>query len=353
MDKPKLIIDTNVFYSLNGYKKNDKITDSIAKEITNDYQLFISSASLYEMISRVYNYEKDKRLFKISEQMKYLRKHNIRIIPSNFFPITFDDSNNFINKCYSLNKIMNFIEIKHNSEAEMSVGILLQIVWYYLFALSSIVYNTKSNENQQRKHSVLTRNLLNDNFKPLNEFFKTCLTIGTLNNDSDKVFEEYFEKFQKALIDIWFKDFYRAKYCVDNKISVEEIIKEDLPVNYLDNAKLNDVLWNEIESQDNLASYFRKKGNPNIFKNYLNEFEDEMGKEDILPKETILFLKNYFKTNLEKGKKVRKNDIDDIVIYSSKYKKDYQMLTLDKNFIKLMKDVDIDSYNLNMEFKFI
>lgn len=353
MDKPKVIIDTNIFYHFNGYKKNKKITDSDKNIILKNYQLSITSASLYEMISRVQSDSNISTMDEISRQLCYLRDNNIGIISSHYFPLKQIDIDNLINMSYNETHVNEFINTKHASESGLTVAILLSIVMSYMEILSMIVYDSNESVKQHESHSTLLEKMLMDNLGLFETVFKNTLQIGQKNSNTDRMFEQDFNLLLTSCLSIWFITFYIAGYTFNDKSSINDFYEKDIILGYINNDTKENRLWYKIQKEKNINKIFKSKEYDQVKEEFLITFEERIRLEHHMPKEAIKFLKLRFETFIKKGTKVNKNDINDLVIFNTICADNYLLLSLDKQFIKLIKDVNIDSYNLNMRFKFI
>ncbi|MCT7568103.1 hypothetical protein [Aliarcobacter butzleri] len=320
----KVIIDTNVFYSILGIYENPKISN----ELLNNYEKYITTVTLYESIIKNRNNSNNIKIITNS-----IINRDINLIEIGYMPFCNQD----IYSLNSLNNLNNLIDdllnFKIKQESEFARWFFFQIIIITVGVFSKVdeySFNDKlKNEKFQEEIKTLFESY---EFTILDEF-KLTLEKAYEEDNTQKLFDELFYSKMKEILSKFIELYYKIS---DNLTSYnnDKIIK-----NYL--SGINILLSKDkyLDSINEHLNYFIKEFESNFYYGKINN-------------KARRFINAKLKKIFVNKAKFFKNDICDFLNIFA-ISDDFTILSLDKKYINIIKGVDEKSYNLIKELGYI
>jgi len=336
--KEKIVIDTNIWYDFVGSKPNSKISRALKNQIEKDYEIYITTASIIEMLVK---YKDD--LCTIKKQLKPLIKGDIKIINTGFLPIVSSDIQYLYAEENPFNKINEIFELKKKTEAEFTRLYLLTSMIFFFHIISERFGYKFEDKLKQQKFVFYTKGLLEGNHDHYFNFFHKLLNDNYDSSVSQTIKNSFMEMICNNL-EAWIYTYYS--------------IQMSKPLKKIYTNK--DVL---LSSDKILRKIEKYKDNP------FKIISDLNGSNKVNFNKCILELKNLstdikeispqvqdyiiykHKKYFEEKAKFEKNDITDMIILYSLSLDSIKFITLDRNLIDSLKLIDKSSYNLIQKFK--
>jgi len=337
----RVVIDTNILYSLTGISENDKVKNSNIR----DYNLAITTTSLVEAIVK---HAQD--LQSIQSCIKPVINQEIEIVSIGHTPI----SNEILYKLYLAKQLteVDFIikdikSMKISREAEFYRFLLILVIAGLLEAIREDGYKFE-NEDKHRKQMLLVQSMLEPNMDLFLDYFKQEIQLGYDHGREQQAAIEAFQFKIIALLKIFHFNYHMIKEnCFPGNDSNEKI--KNLETS-LDNDNFHKKLKKYVDSPISYVS--RKKFYPSVDK-YLKIMKAGISDLDGLTEKSLDYLLNILESAYKDQKKIRKNDIFDFLIVISLNLPDTKIVTLDKAFLKGLQSIDVDSYELCEKLGFV
>lgn len=333
----RIVIDTNILYSIVGIHENEKVTNSTLL----NHKLSITTASVIEVVVKYRN-----EIDKIKICLKPIIDSKIELISIGHAPVTNDQ----LKKLYyseSLNEaestITTLFELKILKEAEFLKFILVIVVLGIFDILRENGY--KFSDSKKSSYQTLgIKALIEANEQFFLEYFKDYIAEGYKSGNEQKIVLDAFQTKIINLISIFHFNYHMIKigaYPRENESADPKLIEELKQSMKDDNFDL--IVKKYL---DNPIQLIAKKHNDLSFNKYISTIRAGIKDIDSLStKSTSMIMRKVEKAYKDKSK-FRKNDVFDFLIVFSLELPDTQLVTLDKAFATLLKDVDSDSYNL-------
>lgn len=332
---PRVVIDTNIFYSLVGLSENIKVKNSNIE----DYDITVSTPSLIESIVK---YRAD--LISLKVCLKPILNNDYELVTIGHAPL----DNIQIKEIYAatqldqiqdtLDSILSF-KIKRESEflRFMFVGVAVGV----LNILKESGHTFCDETNNRDLLALNTRTFIGNACFWFTEF-ETALTTGYANNNPTQAVSQTFTTNLSALLHALIINFHTIK-CG---------FQVDTPESPVDFKKLTasldqENILNKLNlCADNPLELFAKKINYNSIDNYLKVIDDELRELPSINEHAMDFLKQKLEIVFKNKAKIQKNDIFDFFIIYSLGLSDTLVATLDLKFLNILREVDQDSYSL-------
>jgi len=349
--KEKVIIDTNIWYTFAKVSINSKVNESNESQILKKYELFVTTASIIEMISK---YQDD--FCSIKKNLEFIISNNIQIIQLPYFEIeqqTLNGLFDFNNFKIDVNKI---IEKKIKGESNFIRGYVYMIASACFHLLEDKVYKDIADKNEiKRKHIKLTSDLFNGNFDYIFDIFHKKLNQAYKDDNAEQVIKKEFNDLIYLHIRIWLINFY---ILTDERTNKSELLSKIYNNNIINEASLKnlnkDNTWKKIEkNKDNIFNTFKKLPDNNKLSVFNNEIISGLSFDNHVSDIVIKFIIFKIKKIILDGAKFQKNDIIDMILLTAISTGNNYLLTLDINFLKALKEIEPLSYKLNCNFGFI
>lgn len=340
----RIIIDTNILYSIAGVSENEKVTKSDICE----RKLSITTASLVEVVVK---YREDIDIIK--RCLAPIINESIELISIGHTPI----STNYLKQLAKANLksdvqhiIDELIELKILKEAEFLRFVLIIVFSGMVEALREDGYRF-DDPTQNDQQLFLVKSLLRANEDFMLSYFKEKIAEGYKKNDEQKVVLEAFNEKLICLLNVFNFNFHQIKTGAlptngDSLNSEKEnLLNASLEKDNFD-KKIEKFAKNPIE-------IVSKKKHHNLFDSFLHEINNGLFDLDSLTKNTLTFVLLKIESSYKNKSKIRKNDAFDFLISFSLGMPNAKIVTLDKAFAKLLKDIDHDSYKLCQTLGFV
>lgn len=338
----RVVIDTNILYSLVGLSLNPKVTSSNIKS----FKLSITTSSLIEAIVKHHN---DLRSIKVC--IEPIIKNEIEIINIGHTPI----SNSNLISLYlatdlddNVRYIINGIRtLKISREAEFYRFILI-IVISGLFEIIRENGYKFDNESQNQTQLKLVKSLFESNIGPSLDYLKQEIYKGYVNGNEQQAALETFQAMINGLLRIFHFNYHMIKTnCLSKNLSIDEI--------KVLSKSLNDDNFNKKFKKyiDNPISYVSRKKHYLEIDRYLSIIKNGLLNSDSFTDESLQFLLGKIENAYKHKSKIRKNDIFDFFIVISLKLDGTKIVTLDKDFLKDLKEIHEDSYELCQELGYV
>lgn len=340
----RIIIDTNILYSIVGVSENEKVTNSKLGE----RKLSITTASLIEVIVK---YRDD--IDTIKRCLVPIVNETIELISIGHAPLSTEHIKNLANS-NSQSDVQSIIdeqlELKVLKEAEFLRFVLIIVFSGMIQALREDGYSFDDpvKSNQQL---FMVKSLLMGNEDFMLSYFKDKIVEGYKKNDEQKVVLEAFHEKLICLLNVFNFNFHQVK------TGALPINGQDLDSDkaQLLNASLtNDNFDKKIARfASNPIEIVSKRKNHELFDSFLHEMNDGLMDLDSLTTDTLNFVMLKIESSYKNKAKIRKNDAFDFLISFSLGMPESKIVTLDKAFAKSLEKIDSDSYKLCQELGFV
>ncbi|QHI57273.1 hypothetical protein [Enterobacter hormaechei] len=337
----RMIIDTNILYSLVGLSPNQKVINSPIDQ----FKLSITTPSLIEVISKYHN-----DLDSIKKCISPIINESIELISIGHAPI----SNGFLYRLHFANKIDevkdiidNVRTLKISREAEFYRFILILVVSGLFEVIREDGYKFDNNvQNQSQLELVQT--LLESNMEFILDFFKVELRDGYINGNEQQSALNAFETILIGLLNGFHVNYHMIK------TDTVKISRSQDSIKNLHDSLENDNFDKKFKKYiDNPISLASKKKHKSAVDNYLKEMEKGLSGVFGLTENSLSFLISKVEDAYKNGRKLRKNDIFDFLIVISLNMPDALILTLDKGFLKDLEDLHPNSYKKCQDLGFL
>nr|WP_194517201.1 hypothetical protein [Escherichia coli] len=336
----RMIIDTNILYSLVGLSTNQKIINSPIDQ----FKLSITTPSLIEVISKYCN-----DLGAVKKCISPIINGNIELISIGHTPI----SNEFLYRLHFSDKIDevkdiidNVRALKISREAEFYRFILILVVSGLFEVIREDGYKF-DNDVQNQSQLSLVQTLLESNMELILDFFKDELRNGYINGNEQQSALKAFETMLIGLLHAFHVNYHMIKTDTVNISGSQDRLK-----NLYDSIKMI-ILIKSLKNIWRIQYPLPAKKHESVVDNYLKEMEEGISGARGLTKNSLSFLMSKVEDAYKNGRKLRKNDIFDFLIVISLNMPDTLILTLDKGFLKDLKDLHPNSYKKCLDFGFV
>lgn len=338
----KIVIDTNLYYALLDISKNPKVS----KSKFSNYDIYITSPTLIEMIIKFKN-----DLCTLKKLLGPLIKEEYKFISIGYAPI----DNEKINAIFNANHIH---EIKYIIDEILELRILKEsefIRWFFVTIMSINFEILEKVENYEFKSSIIMQKfqimkkaLFEANIQFILDDFVKELRHGYAIDKAEKHITKKLYDMMQNIFFVYLTNYYMLQLCgVKNNSNLGQAVAEKIKSDIF--YKKFILLTNENK---NPFSFLKKnKYKEEINKNldlFMKELANEFYKNKLTPK-SILFIKEKMLKIFTSESKLLKNDVFDLLISMSIEQKEFKLLSLDKKFISLIKNIDVNSYNLIIE----
>ena len=201
----KLIIDTNIYYSLVGISENLKVN----KDSFLNFDKYITSATLIECIIK---YRND--LSTLKKIIKPLMENEYQLISIGYVPI----DNERLNQIYLANNIDDIkmtinkiLELKILKESEFARWFLYVIMPIAFDILSEIENYKFDDETKMKDFQKYIYSLFSGNIEFILDKFINKLQDGYENNDPQKSFSDEFYNIMYMTFFIYLSNYYQIK----------------------------------------------------------------------------------------------------------------------------------------------
>ncbi|HFJ8955101.1 TPA: hypothetical protein ACGWHD_003929 [Serratia liquefaciens] len=337
----RMIIDTNILYSIVGLSTSQKVIDSPIGE----FKLSITTPSLIEVISKYHN-----DLDSIKKCISPIINENIELISIGHAPI----SNGFLYRLHFANEIdevkdiiANVRALKISREAEFYRFILILVVSGLFEVIREDGYKF-DNDEQNNSQLSLVQTLLESNMEYILDFFKDEMRNGYVNGNEQQAALKAFETILIALLNSFHVNYHMIKTDTVNISGSQDSLKN------LHDSLENDNFDKKFKKyMNNPISLASKQKHQPVVDNYLKEMEKGISGVSGLTEDSLSFLMSKVEDAYKNGRKLRKNDIFDFLIVISLNMPDTLILTLDKGFLKDLEDLNPNSYKKCLDFGFV
>jgi len=334
----KVIIDTNILYSVVGLSQNNKVSSDLASK----YALWTTTVTLIEAITK---YRSD--LNSLKQVLTPILSESIKLISIGHAPL----SNKVISKIVEANSITSIsreindvVELKINREAEF-------LRWIFVIVIAGLFDVLKTSDGYSftdvEKNNIqlyLVKSLLESNEAFVLDYFKDKIQEGYNTGNEQKVVLEAFHEMLLSSLNIFHFNYHQVKTGV---IHTTGISKDEKDITKLKESLSNDKFFMKIRKHiDNPLSLLSKKKLHEPIDRYLSTIKNGLKDEKNLTESAIDFLILKIESGFKNQAKIRKNDIFDFLQIFSLGLSGYKIITLDKSFINLLKDVDKNSWDL-------
>lgn len=333
-----VIIDTNILYSVVGLSQNNKVSS----DLTSKFTLWTTTVTLIEAITK---YRND--LTSLKQILTPILNESIKLISIGHAPL----SNEVIAKIANANSIASIskdindvIGLKINREAEF-------LRWIFVIVIAGLFDVLKKSEGYSftsiEKENIqlyLVKSLLEGNEAFVLNYFKDKIQEGYNTGNEQKVVLEAFHEMLLSSLNVFHFNYHQIKTGV---ISEKGVSNDQKDISELKESLSKDDFFMKIKKHtDNPLSLLSKKKLHKFIDTYLSAIKNGLIDEKNLTEAAIDFLILKIENGFKQESKIRKNDIFDFLQIFSLGLSGYKIITLDKGFIKLLKDVDKNSWDL-------
>lgn len=340
---PRVVIDTNILYSLVGISVNSKVS----KSNLCDYKLSITTASVIESIVKHRN-----DLVLIKKCLAPIINSRIELISVGHAPI----SNETLFKLCSADKledvkedIRTLMELKILREAEFLRIFLIIVISCIFEVLSSNGYSFKD-EKKAIHQLTLVKALVESNLELFLDYFKTEIKNGYDAGNEQQAALNAFQEQISMLLRIFHFNYHLIKtYPLQGNLNTSNEAKQAL-ITSLKNDRFDSKFQKYI---DNPIAIVSQKKNFSIIDKHIASVRDGIFDLECITDKSLNFMLHKLVKAYKDKTKIRKNDIFDyFIIYSLNFE-NTKIVTLDVAFVKMLKEVDTDSYNLCQSLGFV
>lgn len=339
----RIIIDTNILYSLVGLYENEKVNNSTIK----NNELSVTTSSIAEVIVKHHD-----SLESIKKCIAPIINQEYELINIGYAPI---ENEYFyrINNASHINEVTDIIDVikkqKIQIEAEFLRFILIIVIsgMYEVIREEGYKFNDTNNDQAQLR---LVQSLLESNSDLILNYFKNKISNGYIIGKVQQETKQAFQEMISVLLEVFNINYHMVKVgSIYNS-------QDDDSIARLTNSIATDDFKSKINKySENPVSYISKKKNNTILKNFINSMKVGLSDSDKLNEYSLEYILKKIENAFVCGSKIQKNDIFDslITISLALTDKKTKIATLDKDFIKYLEHVDNDSYQLCKSLNFI
>lgn len=333
----KVVIDTNILYSLVGLSENRKVTESNI----NDYTLSITTTSVIEAIVKHHD-----DLPSIKKCIEPIITGDIELISIGHTPI----SNQCLLSLFTAKEISDASDIiedvrslKISREAEFYRFILILVVSGLFEVIREDGYKF-DNDTQNSDQLNLFRILLESNMDLFLDFFKNAIRKGYDEGREQQAALNAFQIKIFSLLKMFHLNYHMVKTNSILSIKSTQDLSESLDEDNFDKKFKRYI--------DSPISYVSKKKYHAVMDNYLKDIKDGISDLEGLTEKSLNFLLKKIEKSFKDKSKIRKNDIFDFLIVISLNIANTKIATLDKDFLAALKDIDKESHQLCVDLGF-
>ncbi len=334
----KVILDTNILYSLVGISPNIKVKPDLGM----NYELWTTSAVLIEGIVK---HRTD--LEAIKQFLKPIIEEEIKLISIGHAPLTTYNIKELYNasSIETVSRLINKIfDLKIGKEAEFLRLIFVMVVLGIFVALIETEGYGFKDDIKSRMQTQLIRALIEGNEQLSLEYFQDRIKQGYIAENEQLVVLDAFNEMLFTYINIFHFNYYQIDSGVINN---GEISVENSSLANLTQKLSGDQFYQKISRHlENPFGLIAKKSLHSHIDSYLQQIKDGFAGEPNLTQHAIEFLKRKLEKGFKEKAKIRKNDIFDFLQVFALELQGYKILTLDKVFIGMLQSVDYASWNL-------
>lgn len=340
----RVIIDTNILYSITGISVNDKVSNSRIL----DYKLSITTASLIESIAKFRSC-----LPSIQKCLKPITSGKIELISIGHAPLQSEviyrlSNANDIKEVES--EIAQILDFKISRESEFFRFLLIVVACGIFEILKTDGYGF-TDPKKDKQQIILVRALLESNMDLVLDFFKTELRKGYDDDNEQRAALNAFNEMLLMLMKIFHFNYHQIKTEIlqhpQNDLSVTP---EQTLIDSLNSDNFYSVIKKNLENPIALVS---QKKNTSKIDWFISEIKEGISGLDSLTEKSLSFMMHKVENGYKHQAKIRKNDIFDFFIVFSLNLENTKIATLDKAFAKLLSKVDSESYHFCQELGFI
>lgn len=336
----KIVIDTNILYSYVGFSENTKVkNDELCK-----FTLATTTATLVEVIVK-----NRGDLDAIKMCIRPIYESKIELISIGHMPL----SNEIIGRIMTANRmedamadIDNVLKLKIKREAEF-------LRWIFIISILGIFEVLRSNQygfsdqESSNKQLFMIRSLIVANEGLLLEYFVENITEGYEQENEQVVTFNAFNEMLLMLLNIFNFNYHQIKTGI---VIIGDSDKTDL----LNVSLSGDNFAAKIKKDlPNLMGIASKKSSKNLIERYLSQISSGIVDSVSLTDESIGYLIHRIESCYITGSKIKKNDIFDFFIVFALGIPDSKILTLDKNFAKVLEKISPDSFGLCQQLGYV
>ena len=334
----KVILDTNILYSLVGISPNTKVNS----DLSTKYELWTTTAVLIEGIVK---HRKD--LTSIHQLLTPIIKEEIKLISVGFTPLPNDSINQLyraaaiedVTKCIS-----DIVDLKIGKEAEC-------LRFIFIIAILGIFEVLKETEGygfeKLKKDSLqlqLTEALIKGNEQFFLDYLEEKIREGYDAGDEQRMVLLAFNELLLIYLNVFHFNYHQIDCGIFNNSKTSE---ETAVIANLTKNLSQDELYKKIQKHlDNPILVVSKKRLNDKIDSYLLSISNGLSTEENLTQHAIDFLMRKLEKAFKEKTKIRKNDVFDFLQVFALSLPGYKILTLDKAFISMLESVDHDSWSL-------
>lgn len=332
---PRVVIDTNILYSLVGLSANNKVINSNIE----DYEIAVSTPTIIESIVK---YRADLPSLKLC--LKPILTSKYELVSIGHAPL----KNEQIEAIYKANHISqikdtldSILGFKIRRESEFLRFLCIGIAVGVLNILKDSEYVFEDISKNQDLLTLNTRTFIaNGDF--WSSEFESALKKGYANENAAKEVNHAFTTNLSALWQTLIINYYSIK-C---EVKLDEL-QSPAATKKLKLCLENDSMLKQLSlGIENPIELLAKKTNYSSIDNYLKAIDNDLRDLPSISEHTLDFLRQKMELVFKTKAKVHKNDIFDLLMVDSLGLADTLIATLDKKFLNLLKVVDFDSYSL-------
>ncbi len=328
--KMKLVLDTNIVYHITNISKNNEIDDENLMKLIQLNECIFPSAVVYESFIRYYH-DKEKlgeiisAIFEIGNS----RFLNVKGMDFEESPIIYDPDKQIAKMKFSYDEL-----ITKRIEGEITYTMLYYYSILSFFIFTILIKEKKNSPQRIYLDHIAAHHLEVELSNDKTNIFKEKLEIAYRGKNTEKDYLDILEKMiTESCIEF-----------IEKLLSFELMSKSgDTSKEEMNNEKNESKLYKRFSSENfKLYEYLSKK--PQISKKdyqiFCKEYLDKSSLNDSTKFSPTAY--QYIKYKLEKaflsGSKIRKNDINDMLILSSHDIFDCNVVTCDKKMIEFIKN---------------
>jgi hypothetical protein len=247
----KVIIDTNILYSVVGLSKNNKVSSNLASE----YTLWTTTVTLIEAITK---YRND--LNSLKQVLTPILDESIKLVSIGHAPL----SNKVISKIAEANSITSIskdisdvVELKINREAEFLRWIFVIVIAGLFDVLKTSEGYSFTNVEKDNIQLYLVKSLLEGNEAFVLDYFKDKIREGYNTGNEQKVVLEAFHEMLLSSLNVFHFNYHQVKTGV---ISAKGVSNDQKDISKLKESLSKDEFFMKIRKHiDNPLSLLSKK----------------------------------------------------------------------------------------------
>lgn len=341
----KIVVDTNIYYSLLDVYPNPKVIADCLKS----FDIFVTTSSLIEVVLRHQN-----NLDLLKRLLAPVVNNEIKIISTGFPPFSSEEIQDVF-YAKSTSEIHYIIERIRLDRAELEAE---RLYIYFILFVTAVAEVFKKKFGYEFKDELLN-NLQGGCFKRQLESSEKMIidafrkVILNAKNPDLAVRQEFNEQLMVATY-LFIVNFYQISLGVIQTSG--HVVELKIQENYrFDNDELNA----KLASDRSLKKFSKNRDNfMNIILNlnclrererYFDSMKEGIALVPNVSKTEKDFVLSKLKRTLNSGAKINKNDIFDCCISHALELDGYLLLTLDADFIKVLEQISPESFKLIQE----